>query len=200
MSEFHIPVKSASGVFTEPMSGRFFLNREVWLTGRVDEESAVLLVKQLMLLGRENETEPITLFINSGGGSIRDGLLIYDAIRDCAAPVRTFCCGDACSMAAVLAASGTGGRYINPHGRMMLHEPLLGEKVGGNVSSIREISKSLEKAKEDLDVILSGLTGKSLAEIAEATASEHYYSAQEAVDFGLVDKILPMRAFRKGEK
>ncbi len=199
MREFYIPLKSAGGFHDESISARFFLNRELWLDSAIDDDSALLLAKQILLLGREDPNTPITLYICSGGGAIQAGMLIYDAIRGSAAPVRTVVCGEACSMAAVLMCAGTGGRYILSHSRMMLHEPLLGSKVGGNVTSIREISKSLEKAKADIDEILVLHTGKTPEEIAEATGGEHYFSAEEAVDFGLADRIVTMEELMKGE-
>ena len=96
-------------------------------------------IKKIMLLNIESTTEPIDVLINSPGGEINAGLLMYDVIQASKAPIRTYCIGTAYSMGAVLFACGIHGRYMLPHSELMLHEPLLGNRVGGNASSIRSI-------------------------------------------------------------
>lgn len=190
MKGFYTITKTSSGISQIPIDSKLFESRNIYIEGEINSESAVLAVKQIHLLNLEDDSKPISLFINSHGGEISAGMLIYDAIQDSLCPVNTICLGVAYSMGAVLAACGTGQRYILPHSKMMLHEPLISSSTLGSASSIKELSESLNKTKNEMNAILSKHTGKSLREVEEAASYDHFYSAQEALDFGLVDEIV----------
>ena len=128
------------------------------------------------------------MFINSPGGSVTGGLALYDVMKGIACPVRTVCLGTAASMAAVLFASGDQ-REILPHGKVMIHDPLIG-RTGGSALQLMETSKSLMATREHLASILSEHTGHSLEEIYEKTARDTYFDAEEAVAFGLADRVI----------
>ena len=181
-------LKSSSGVQTVALDSKLMSDRRLFITGEINADSAMDIFKQMMLLNLENDKAPISVFINSPGGEIDNGLLIYDAIVDSKAPVRTFCSGCAYSMGAVLFTCGKE-RYMLPHSKLMLHEPLLGGKIGGNASSIKSISESLLESKAMINKLLAFHTGKTEEEMDELTSYDHYFSAQEAVEMGLADGI-----------
>ena len=183
-------VKSSNGITLVPINTRLLSERKVSLKGEINHESSDALVEQILLLAAEDPKKPIDLLINSPGGEITAGMLIYDVIQGCPAPVRLFCQGRAYSMAAVLFASGQHGRYILPNSEVMLHEPLLGNRVGGNASSIKSISESLMETKQKLNRLLAKHTGKAEEEIEEAIAYDHFFNAEDAVAFGLADRIV----------
>ena len=157
-----------------------------------------MFVKQILLLCKEDSGKPIDVLINSPGGEISSGLLMYDCIQSCKTPIRMYCMGTAYSMGALLFASGNHGRYMFPHSELMLHEPLLGSRVGGNASSIRSVSDSLMDTRNKMNQILAKHTGKTVKEIEEATGFDHYYSPEESVDFGLADEIVNFDKLMEG--
>lgn len=190
MSEMYFQVKTSGGINLVPLSTRLLADRKVFIEGEIDREAANEFIKQIMLLNLESTSEPIDVMINSPGGEINAGLLMYDVIQSSKAPIRTYCIGTAYSMGAVLFACGVHGRYMLPHSELMLHEPLLGNRVGGNASSIRSISESLMETRKKLNGILAKHTGKTEEEIEKATSFDHYYTAEESVEFSLADKII----------
>lgn len=172
------------------METQFFQDRTIFLEGEITSESANCIVKQLLILAKES-TEPINIYINSGGGSVNAGLLIYDVIQSIQSRVNIYVTGMAASMAAVLACCGEKGRrYILPHSQCMIHEPLINGGVGGSTSAIRNISESLLKTRELTNGIIAKHTGKSMEEVEQACSYDHYLDAEEAVEFGLVDEIV----------
>ena len=193
----HVEVKSSSGTSLVPIETRNFTSRIIYLKGEVNGDMACDFVEQVLYLNKEDDTLPITVLIHSPGGEIDAGMLIYDVIQSSKAPIRTVCTGRAYSMGAVLLASGTGGRYILPHSKTMLHEPLISNGVGGSCSSIRSMSDSLIETRRMINELLSKHTGKSVEEIETATSYDHYFSAEESVEFGLVDGIIPFHEFLK---
>ena len=192
MKDFYTITKTSSGISQIPIDSKLFERRNIYIEGEITHTSAVLAVKQIQLLNLENREEPINLFISSHGGEITAGMLIYDAIQDSVCPINTICLGTAYSMAAVLVSSGSGKRYILPHSRMMLHEPLISSGVSGNASSIKELSDSLNNTKNEINEILAKHTGRNLEEVSEAASFDHYFSASDALNFGLVDRIIPI--------
>ena len=142
-----------------------------------------------MLLNAEDSNKPIDVLINSPGGCINSGMLIYDVIQASKAPIRTWCIGRAYSMGAILLCCSNHGRYILPHGEVMIHEPLLGNRVGGNSSSIKSISESLLETKRKMNQILAKHTGQTEEAVEEATGYDHYFDPEESLKFGLVDEI-----------
>lgn len=183
-------VKSSNGITLVPLESRLMADRKIFIEGEINDEKACEFVKKVMILNRENEHNPIDVLINSPGGEIHSGMLMYDVIQSSRAPIRMFCIGRAYSMGAVLFACGNYGRYMLPHSELMLHEPLLGNRVGGNSSSIKSISDSLLESKRKMNQILVRHTGRSEEEVEEATGYDHYFSPGESVDFGLCDEIV----------
>lgn len=191
-------LKSSSGVQTVSIESKLMSDhRRLFITGEINSESAMDFFKQVMLLNLEDDKAPIFVFINSPGGEIDNGLLIYDAIVGSNAPIHTFCGGCAYSMGAVLFTCGKG-RYMLPHSKLMLHEPLLGGKIGGNASSIKSISESLLETKAMINKLLAFHTGKTESEMDELTSYDHYFSAQEAVEMGLADGIKSFKEMMEG--
>ncbi len=185
----NVQVKSSSGITLVPVESRLMADRKIFIEGEIDAAAACEFVKKVMYLNKEDTEKPISVFINSPGGEINSGMLIYDVIQSSKAPIKTFCAGRAYSMAAILFASGKQ-RYMLTSSELMLHEPLLGNRVSGNSSSIKSISDSLLETKQKLNRILAKHTGKAEAEVEEATSFDHYFSPEESLAFGLCDKII----------
>ena len=194
----NIQVKSSNGITQVSLDAKLLTERKVFIEGEITSETANEFMKQIMLLNSEDASKPIDVLVNSCGGEINAGLLMYDVIQASKAPIRMFCTGRAYSMAAVLFAGGNHGRYMLPHSELMIHEPLLGNKVGGNASSIKSISEKLMAERKRMNKILAQHTGKSVSEISRATEYDHYFSAEESVKFGLADKIVSFTALMGG--
>lgn len=194
----NVPVKSSNGISLLPLESKLLAERKIFLEGEIDQETACSLVKQILYLCKENPTAPIDLMINSPGGEISAGMLIYDCIQSCKTPIRMFCMGTCYSMGAILFASGNHGRYLFPNSELMLHEPLLANKIGGNATSIRSISESLLEIRSKMNQILSGHTGKDIEEIEKATAFDHFFNAEESIAFGLADEIVGFDKWMEG--
>ena len=183
-------VKSSSGIQLVTGNAKLLSQRKVFVEGEIDAHSACEFVRQILYLNMEDSSAPIDVLINSTGGEINSGMLMYDVIQSSMAPIRMYCMGRAYSMAAVIFASGMHGRYMLPHSELMLHEPLLGNSVSGSSSSIRSISESLLSAKKKINEILAKHTGRSEEEVEKATGFDHYFGPEESVEFGLCDEIV----------
>ena len=184
-----IEVESYGGIREVSLLTRHLTNRNVFLTGEINMESAMSILSQLKYLASESDEE-INLYINSGGGEVTAGLLIYDLLQQMKVPVNMYCTGIAASMAAVILAGGQKGRrFILPHSKTMIHEPLLSGGVGGSASSINNISDSILETRKILNGILAEHTGKTLKEINKATSFDNYMNAEESVAFGLCDAV-----------
>lgn len=189
MSTQQILLKSSNGIQQVSIESKLMSeHRRLFITGKINENSAMTFFQQLMYLNAEDSSKPISVFVNSPGGEIDNGLLMYDAIVGSQAPVRMFCTGGAYSLGAVLFAAGKE-RYMLPHSKLMLHEPLLGGKIGGNASSIKSISDSLLETKSMINKLLALHTEKTEEEINKMTSYDHYFTAKEAVEMGLADGI-----------
>ena len=184
-----IQVRSNGGITLMPIDTRLLSGRRLFLTGEIDESTADEFCKKIIYLNLEDPALPIDVWIDSPGGEIISGLKIYDLIRTSPAPVRTVCSGEAASMAAVIFACGTHGRYMFENSRLMLHEPLLGNKIGGNTSSVSAIAANLQAAKAKVNGILAALSGRTIEEIDEATRYDHFMDPGEAAAFGLCDGV-----------
>lgn len=193
-----VQVKSSNGISLVPVDTRLLANRKIFVEGDIDSASACAFVKKVLLLNDEDSRKPIDVLVNSSGGEINAGMLIYDVIQASKAPIRMFCIGKAYSMAALLVACGNHGRYILPHGEMMIHEPLLSEHVGGNSSSIKSISDSLLDTKRRMNQTLAKHTGKTEEEVERATGFDHYFNPEESVEFGLCDKVVGFDMLMEG--
>lgn len=194
----NIQVKSSNGITLVPIDTRLLAERKIFIEGEINQDKACEFIKQVLLLCKEDSSKSVDVLINSPGGEINSGLLMYDCIQSCNTPIRMFCIGAAYSMGALLFASGKHGRFMLPHSELMLHEPLLGSRVGGNASSIRSISDSLMETRNKMNQILAKHTGRTEKEIEEATSFDHYYSPQESIDFGLADEIVNFDKLMEG--
>ena len=161
-------------------------NRIVLLTGEINAELAASVISQLLYLDGSKE-DTISLYINSPGGSVSDGLAIYDTMKALKSPVKTVCVGRAASMAAVLLSAGNkGNRVVLPHSEVMIHQPSGG--VGGMAEDILIAASHIKRLREELGKILSENCNKSMEEINEATDRDYWMNAKEAVDFGIADR------------
>lgn len=185
-----VEVESHNGIRELSIYTKHLTNRRIFLNGTIDRDLANDIVAQLLYL-QEEAKEPIYIYINSFGGEINAGLYIYDVLQSITVPVYMYCTGMAASMAAVLLAGGQKGRrFILPHSKTMIHEPLLVEGVGGSATSIRNISESILETKKIVNGILSKHTGKTLKEVDKATSFDNYMNAEKSVEFGICDKVV----------
>lgn len=194
----NVLIKSSNGISQVSADSKLLSQRKVFIEGEITPEAACEFIKKIMVLNGEDSSKPIDVLINSPGGEINSGMVMYDVIQASKAPIRMFCIGRAYSMGAVLFACGNHGRYMLPHSELMLHEPLLGNRVGGNSSSIKSISESLLETKRKMNKILSKHTGKSEEEVEKATSYDHYYSPEESKNFGLCDQIVDFSMIMEG--
>lgn len=185
-----IEVESANGIREVSLSTRHLSNRKIFLNGSIDSNTANNLLSQFLYLENEPDKE-VDLYINSPGGEVNAGLMIYDILQGTKIPVNIICTGIAASMAAVILAGGKKGRrFILPHSKTMIHEPLIVNGVGGSATSIKNISESILETKSICNEILSKHTGKSIEEIDKATSFDNFMNAKESVEFGICDKII----------
>ena len=191
-------VRSAMGLYLVPIQTVHLDQRRIFIEGQITMESACEFADQVMLLCDQSH-EPIHVFINSSGGEVKEGLMMYDIIQSSPAPIRMYCRGIAYSMAALLFASGSHGRFLLPNSELMLHEPLLSSGVQGSASSIKSISEGILAVREKLNGILATRTGRTLEEINAATAYDHFFSAEESIAFGLADEIVGIDRMIGGE-
>ncbi len=201
--ETSVVITSARGKEVIPVEAVLEQRRNVFICGEINDDMAVAFTQHLMHLNCVDPILPIRVFINSAGGEINAGMVMYDVIRHSRAPIQLCCIGKAYSMAAVLlACGGKGSRFLLPHSKVMIHEPLISNGIGGKSSSIQTISDSLMKTKREMEEILAEHTGKTPEEIAENTRTDHFFNAEEAVAFGLVDEIKTFDAMlsEEGEK
>lgn len=180
--------ETSAGVFFCEIQDEMLKNRELECTGPINSDSVYQLCRQLRYLQQKGPDKEITVFINSPGGDVDSGLALYDVMKGISCPIRTVCLGVAASMGAVLFAAGNK-REILPHGRVMIHDPLI-SSTGGSALQLQEISRNLLKIREELCAILARHTGKTLDEIYEKTARDSWFTAEEAVEFGLADRVI----------
>ena len=185
-----VEVESANGIREVSLRTKHFSNGKVFLTGEVTEEMANDFVSELLYLTDKGES--IDIYINSPGGSVSAGLVIYDVIQACSEKIEInlYCIGMAASMGAVILAGGKKGhRFILPHSKVMIHEPLISGGMGGSATTIKKTAESILETKAITNGILAKHTGKTVEEIDEATAYDNFMNAQEAIEFGLCDEI-----------
>ncbi|MBE5924770.1 MAG: ATP-dependent Clp protease proteolytic subunit [Lachnospiraceae bacterium] len=179
-----------NGFVEVTLASKHFMNRKLFVYGSITPESANAFVAELMYL-TDISDEPIDIYINSGGGEVNSGLLMYDVIQSVKSPINIYCTGRAMSMAAILLAGGQKGRrFILPHSEVMIHEPLITGGIGGSASSIRDISDSILNTKKITNEILAKHTGKTLKTIDKATLHDNYMTAEESVKFGICDQVV----------
>jgi ATP-dependent Clp protease protease subunit len=168
---------------------RLFMERILFLGGEVTSDVANILVCQLLYLEMIDSSAPITMYINSPGGSVYDGLAIYDTMQYVSCPITTICTGMAASMASILLCAGAkGNRYALPHSRVMIHQPMGG--VHGQASDIEITAKEILKLKDELFQIIADHSGKTLEEVRQDGDRDHWLTAQEALEYGMIDEIV----------
>ena len=172
---------------------RLLKERIIFLGEEVNDTTASLIVAQLLFLESEDPNKDINLYINSPGGSVTAGMAIYDTMQYIKCDVSTTCIGLAASMGAFLLAGGTKGkRYALPNAEIMIHQPSGGAK--GMASDIQIVAEEMLKTKAKLNKILAENTGKDIDTIAKDTDRDNYMSAAEAVEYGIIDKVVDKRA------
>ncbi len=171
---------------------RLLNDRIIVLSDEVNDATASLVVAQLLFLESQDPEKDISLYINSPGGSVSAGMAIYDTMQYIKCDVSTICMGMAASMGAFLLSSGAKGkRYALPNSLVMIHQPLGGAK--GQATDIEIVAKQILKTKENLNRILAENTGRPIEQIYADTERDNYMSAQEAMEYGLVDKVIAHR-------
>jgi ATP-dependent Clp protease protease subunit len=164
-------------------------NRILFMIGEINYVMATNVIMKLLYLDNKKPGSEINLYINSPGGSVDDTMAIYDTMRFISSPVATYCIGSAQSGAAVILAAGTKGkRHALPHAKVMLHQPWGG--VTGQAADIKIQAEEISKAKKVILDILSKHTGQSVEKIASETERDRYLTAQEALEYGLIDEVL----------
>lgn len=180
--------KSSQGERAYDIYSRLLKNRIILLSGEINDDTANVIIAQLLYLDSLNQND-IQLYINSPGGSITSGMAIYDTMNFIKSDVSTTCIGMAASMAAFLLSCGKKGkRYCLPNSEVMIHQPLGG--VNGQATEIDIVAKRILKLRTKLNTILSKNTNKSLKQIEKDTDRDYYMTAEEALNYGIVDKIL----------
>jgi len=192
----YVPIvveQSGRGERSYDIYSRLLRERVIFFVGPVNDQSANLVVAQLLFLESENPDKDISLYINSPGGSVYAGLAIYDTMQFVKPDVSTLCTGIAASMGAFLLAAGAKGkRYTLPNSRIMIHQPSGGAQ--GQASDIQIQAKEILNLRESLNTILANSTGQPVERIAVDTERDNFMSAQDAVSYGLVDKVLVSRS------
>jgi ATP-dependent Clp protease protease subunit len=180
--------QSAKGERSFDIYSRLLRERLIFLVGEVNDESANLIVAQLLFLEAEDPDKDISFYINSPGGSVTAGMSIYDTMNFIKCDVSTMCIGQACSMGAFLLSAGARGKRIAlPSSRIMIHQPLGGFR--GQASDIEIHAKNILFMKRKLNELLSSQTGRSIEEIERDTDRDNFMSAPEAMEYGLVDQV-----------
>lgn len=184
---------SGRGERSYDIYSRLLRERIIFLVGPVNDQTANLVVAQLLFLESENPDKDISLYINSPGGSVSAGMAIFDTMQFIKSEVSTLCTGMAASMGAFLLAAGAKGkRFSLPNSRIMIHQPLGGAQ--GQASDIEIQAREILYLRERLNGILAEKTGRSIKQISTDTDRDNFMSADAAVEYGLIDKVLATRA------
>ena len=188
--------KTGQGERSYDIYSRLLKERIVFLNGPVDDVLANVIIAQLLYLESENTNKPINLYISSPGGSISAGMGIYDTMQYIKPPVHTMCVGQAASMGSFLLAAGEPGhRYALPHSRIMIHQPLGG--ASGQATDIEIHAREIIRLREELNGLLSELTGQPLEVINNDTDRDNFMTTKEAKAYGLIDEIVDKREWEQ---
>ena len=191
MKSYLIPYvveQTGKGERSYDIYSRLLLDRIVFISGEVTDEMANAVCAQLLFLQSQDAEKEISVYVNSPGGSVTAGLAIYDTMQFVKCPVATYCIGQAASMGAVLLAAGAKGRrHALPNARIMIHQPWGGAE--GKASDIEITAREILRLKEVLNGILAKHSGKTVEEVTRDTDRDHFMSAAEAKEWGLVDRI-----------
>ena len=188
--------QTARGERSYDIYSRLLKDRVIFMTGQVEDHMANLIVAQLLFLESENPDKDIHLYINSPGGSVTAGLSIYDTMQFIRPDVSTMCIGQAASMGTMLLAGGAKGKRLAlPHARMMIHQPSGGAQ--GQAADIEIQANEIIKIRKRLNVLMAEHTGQPEEVIERDTERDHFMSADEALQYGLVDKVIQRRVDKK---
>lgn len=183
--------KSDLMMFSKRLEKLFFENRSVYLWGVVDDKSAKDVVSKLLLLDADNSGKEIKFYINSPGGVVTSGMVIYDTMKMIKSPVSTICMGLAASMGSILLSGGEKGRrFIYPHGEVMIHQPSLGGYIQGVSADLEIQARQTKKVKEIGARILAENCGKTMAQVMKDFDRDFWMDAKESIEYGIVDKIV----------
>jgi ATP-dependent Clp protease, protease subunit len=183
--------KDESPMLMKQMEKMFFEKRAVYLWGVVDDKSCKEVVSKLLLLDAHKPGEEIKLYINSPGGGVTSGMVVYDTIKMISSPVSTICMGLAASMGSILLSAGKkGSRFIYPHGEVMIHQPSLGGYMRGVSIDLEIQARQIEKTKEMGAKILAENCGQTFEKVMADFDRDYWMDAEEAIKYGIVDKIL----------
>ncbi len=185
-----IVLKTARGYEVVPVDAELLSDRKIVIENEITHDSACDFLKALLILNKESSTEPIDLFIDSQGGEITAGLLMYDAIKGSRAPVRMFCLGHAYSMAAVIFAAGRNGRYMLDHSEILIHEAVSGDFCGGDLIVLKSMTDRLTESQSIINNILAESTGCSLEEIEKYCREAVPWGPLECIEKGFCDGIV----------
>ena len=187
--------QTSKGERSYDIFSRLLKDRIIFLGEDVNATTSSLIVAQMLFLESEDPDKEISLYINSPGGSVTDGLAIVDTMNYIKCPVKTICLGLAASFGAVLLANGTKGkRYATPNAEILIHQPLIGGNgISGQTTDIKIHAEQMIKTRERLTKILSDRTGQPIERVMEDTERDHYMTAEEALEYGLIDEILVNR-------
>ena len=193
----YVVEQTSKGERSYDIFSRLLKDRIIFLGEDVNPTSASLVIAQLLFLESEDPDKEIFLYINSPGGSITDGMGIVDTMNYIKCPVTTICVGLAASFGAVLLANGEKGkRFATPNSEILIHQPLIGGQGGGISGQATEINIHADhmiRTREKLNKLLSEKTGQPIEQIEKDTERDHYMSAQEALEYGLIDGIMDKR-------
>ncbi|MFP4358054.1 MAG: ClpP family protease [Puniceicoccaceae bacterium] len=183
--------KPKGGALAEMVQKRFLKDRKIFLWGEVSDESARDATEKLLYLEAEKPGEEIKFYINTPGGSITAGMAVYDTMKLISSPVTVIVTGMAASMGSILLSGAEKGRrFIYPHGRVLIHQPLISGRFMAPAVDINIQAREMERIRDELNRILAEASGKDLAEIEKDTDRDFYLTAEESITYGLVDKIV----------
>ena len=185
--------QTSKGERSYDIFSRLLEERIIFLADQVTDDLASIVMAQLLLLEAEDPKKDITLYINSPGGSISAGMAIYDTMRYIKCDVQTICMGMAASMGAFLLAGGTKGkRFALPNSEILIHQPLM-NGLGGQATEIEIAANQIIKTKKKMNEMLAEFTGKDYETMVKATDRDNWMTAEEAREFGLIDKVIDKR-------
>ena len=192
----YVVEQTSKGERSYDIFSRLLKDRIIFLGEDVNATSASLVIAQLLFLESEDPDKEISLYINSPGGSITDGMGIIDTMNYIKCPISTICVGLAASFGAVLLANGTKGkRFATPNSEILIHQPLIGGGgISGQATEIKIHADHMIRTREKLNKLLSEKTGQPIERINQDTERDHYMTAQEALEYGLIDGIMDKRA------
>ena len=190
----YVVEQTSRGERSYDIYSRLLNDRIIMLSDQINDATASVVVAQLLYLESQDSEKDISLYINSPGGSVTAGMAIYDTMNYIKCDVSTICIGMAASMGAFLLSSGAKGKRIAlPNSEIMIHQPLIGGGLGGQQTDIMIHAKNLERTRDRLEEIMANNSGKTVEEMHNACERDNYMTAQEALEFGLIDKVITKR-------